>query len=46
MGLKNIENNYTMLENKDMDNVHYIVSKLLLVEKGGRPDIDPTISDK
>ena len=34
----------TILEKKDAEIFHSIVTKLLWVAKGGRPDIDPVIS--
>ena len=43
-GLQHIDESSTRIENKYTDIFHYIVAKLLWLEKGGRPDIDPTIS--
>ena len=43
-GLHNIYESYKRLENKYPDIFYSIVAKLLWVEKGGRPNIDPAIS--
>ena len=43
-GPQNVDQSSTRLETKHLDIFHFIVAKLLLVEKGGRPDIESAIS--
>ena len=43
-GLHNIDKNYTRLENKVADILHFIAANIFWVAKKGRPDIEPTIS--
>ena len=43
-GLQNMDENSKRLEKKDADILHYIVEKLLWVEKRGRSNIAPNIS--
>ena len=43
-GFKNINGGSPRLDKKLSHTLHYIVSKLLWVEKGGSPDIEPSMS--